>query len=145
MGLLQDNTDILKSAVSIKYLTFCLSDQKVLWLMPKCLHISHEYLQWGIASNSRTAHTQFSVMYFKKSSRKKMCNIVEFFLCPERWKQKSLEEISQKLLPLSSLNWTQTQLNLVLNLWRTSHLHQISMFEPQIPMIFCRFKMFFYY
>lgn len=30
MGLLQDNTDILKSAVSIKYLTFCLSDQKVL-------------------------------------------------------------------------------------------------------------------
>lgn len=88
MGLLQDNTDILKSAVSIKYLTFCLSDQKVLWLMPKCLQISHEYLQWGIASNSRTAHTQFSVMYFKKSSRK---NVQYCGIFPVSWEMKADE------------------------------------------------------
>lgn len=44
-GILQDNTDILKSAVPIKYLCFCLSDQKVLWFMSKCLQIFHEYLQ----------------------------------------------------------------------------------------------------
>lgn len=87
-GILQDNTDILKSAVPIKYLSFCLSDQKVLWLMSKCLQIFHEYLQWDIANNSRTTHSEHFCDVLKKSLRK---NVQHSGIFPVSWQMKAEE------------------------------------------------------